>query len=93
VLVLRQIVGDIVVVAFVRHMDVNPESGVRRQIECAHGDADPVMLSRSSGSQKRDEPHAEQNPRRAFSDERNQLSFSSLWTVKAARGTSVDAKK
>jgi hypothetical protein len=35
----------------------------------------------------------EQNPRRTFSDERYQVIASPPWTVTAARGTPVDAKK
>src|SRR5271156_5838616 len=45
------------------------------------------------GSQNREEPQAEQKPRRTFSLERNHVTLSPPWTVTAERGTSVDAKK
>jgi hypothetical protein len=45
-LVLRQAVRDVVVVALVGYVDMNPQSGVRGQVECPHGDSDPVLLDR-----------------------------------------------
>src|SRR5579859_3276803 len=46
----------------------------------------------SIGSQKRSDPHVEQNPRRTFSEERNHVTWSVPTIVNAARGTSVDTK-
>jgi len=45
-LVLGQAVRNLVVVAFVCHMDVNPQLGIRGQVECAHGNPNPVFLDR-----------------------------------------------
>ncbi len=53
--------------------------------------ATPIQ-SRWSGSQKSDDPHTEQNPRRTFSDEWNHVTRSAPSTVSAAFGTSVDTK-
>src|SRR5262245_1484407 len=50
------------------------------------------IQSFSIGSQNNEEPQVEQNPRRTFSDERNQPRRSAPWMVTAARGTSVDTK-
>ena len=47
----------------------------------------------SIGSKKSEEPHVEQKPRRTFSEERNQVTLSAPWIVKAERGTSVLARK
>src|SRR4051794_40606823 len=51
------------------------------------------IQSRATGSQNNDDPQIEQNPRRAFSDDWNQLTLSSPRMVTADFGTSVDAKK
>ena len=42
--ILRQIVGDIVVVAFVSHENVFQKFGMGGRIECSHGNADPVSM-------------------------------------------------
>src|SRR5581483_5894885 len=45
-LVLRNAVGDVVVVAFIGDMDVDSDLGVGRLVEGAHGEADPVFVDR-----------------------------------------------
>jgi len=52
----------------------------------------PVQ-SRPIGSQKSEEPHREQNPRRTLFDDWNQVIFWSPSIVTDERGTSVDTKK
>src|SRR5688572_9922749 len=52
-----------------------------------------AIRSLATGSQKRKDPQTAQNPRRTFSDERNQVSCSAPWTVSAVRGMSVEAQK
>src|SRR4051812_7380869 len=51
-----------------------------------------AIVSLAIGSQKSEEPHVEQKPRCTFSEERNQVSLSPPWIVRAPRGTSVDAQ-
>ena len=73
----------------VRYVNVNFQPSIRG------GSNAPIAIPIQSfwiGSQNREEPHLEQNPRRTFSEERNQVTLSPPRTVKAARGTSVDAK-
>ena len=41
---LRNIVGDVVVVALVRDEDVHRDSGAGGSIEGPHGDADPILV-------------------------------------------------
>src|SRR6185437_479923 len=53
--------------------------------------ATPIQ-SLSSGSQKREDPHTEQKPRRTFADERYQERCSPPSIVILARGTSVETK-
>src|SRR4029079_14298948 len=52
----------------------------------------PVQ-SRSNGSQNSGDPHTEQKPRRAVSEDLNQVILSAPRTRTAERGTSVQAKK
>src|SRR5581483_1984532 len=44
------------------------------------------------GSQKSEEPQVAQKPRRTFSDDWNQVTWSAPWMETAARGTSVETK-
>jgi hypothetical protein len=51
------------------------------------------MVSFMIASQKSEDPHLEQKPRRTFSEERNHVRCSAPRIVRLARGTSVDAQK
>src|SRR3990167_1254453 len=52
-----------------------------------------AILPRWTGSQNRAEPQVAQKPRRTFSDDWNQRTWSSPWIVTSALATSVEAQK
>lgn len=88
-LIPRQAVGDVVIIAFVGHVDMHALVRAGWRLERAHGDRDQVLVD---GSQNSEEPQVEQNPRRTFSEERYQVRYSPPSIVNAERGTSVDAQ-
>ena len=88
-LVLRQSVGDVVIIAF-----VGDEDWIASWVPVGASNA-PIatpILSLPIGSHSSAEPQIEQKPRRTRSDDWNQVSLSSPSMVKEARGTSVDAQ-
>jgi hypothetical protein len=88
--ILRQAVGNLVVVTFLGHENVLLQM---RGGECIERTpiATPIQ-SRAGGSKNNVDPHVEQKPRRTFADDWYQATFSRPEIWSAAFGTSVDAK-
>ena len=90
-LILRQAVGDLVVVALLGHEYVHFQMGGSGRVEGTHRDADPVARRRIE--EDIEDPQVEQNPRRTLAKEWYQVRFSCPAIVTAFLGASLGEAK